>query len=156
GEASWGDDLLRARRREGVRARHVLLGPAAPASGVTTPRERLESLGRTEPALSAKSAISRLHRPDGPSARPPGVRLSLRGGFFVGCERRRGRAAPSANPQRPRCRAITIRWTSFVPSPISRSFWSRYSREIGNSSMNPYPPWIWSAIFAARFESSPV
>ena len=25
----------------------------------------------------------------------------------------------------PRCRAITIRWTSFVPSPISRIFWSR-------------------------------
>ena len=25
----------------------------------------------------------------------------------------------------PRCRAMTIRWISFVPSPISRIFWSR-------------------------------
>ncbi len=37
----------------------------------------------------------------------------------------------------PRCLAITIRCTSFVPSPISRIFWSRYRREIGYSSMNP-------------------
>ena len=32
-------------------------------------------------------------------------------------------SAPDA--QSPRCRAITIRCTSFVPSPISSTFWSR-------------------------------
>ena len=32
---------------------------------------------------------------------------------------------------KPRSFAITMRCTSFVPSPISRIFWSRYSREIG-------------------------
>jgi len=36
---------------------------------------------------------------------------------------------------RPKCRAITIRCTSFVPSPISWIFWSRYCREIAYSSM---------------------
>src|SRR6266567_8031343 len=41
-----------------------------------------------------------------------------------------------------RCRAITMRCTSFVPSPISRIFWSRYRREIAYSSMKPHPPWI--------------
>jgi hypothetical protein len=30
-----------------------------------------------------------------------------------------------AAAQSPRCRAITIRCTSFVPSPISSTFWSR-------------------------------
>ena len=30
-----------------------------------------------------------------------------------------------ASSQSPRCRAITIRCTSFVPSPISNTFWSR-------------------------------
>ena len=35
------------------------------------------------------------------------------------------RARPGAVAQSPRCRAMTIRWTSFVPSPISRIFWSR-------------------------------
>ena len=37
----------------------------------------------------------------------------------------------------PRSFAITMRCTSFVPSPISRIFWSRYRREMANSSMKP-------------------
>ncbi len=48
-----------------------------------------------------------------------------------------GPAWADASSQSPRCFAITIRCTSFVPSPISRIFWSRKSREIGDSSMNP-------------------
>ena len=56
----------------------------------------------------------------------------------------------------PRSFAMTMRCTSFVPSPISRIFWSRKSREIAYSSMKPYPPWICKDAFAARFERRPV
>ena len=36
-----------------------------------------------------------------------------------------GRFGPTGALYRPRCRAMTMRCTSFVPSPISRIFWSR-------------------------------
>ena len=52
--------------------------------------------------------------------------------------RERGESGHRRSPShRPSSRAMTIRCTSFVPSPISRIFWSRYRREIGNSSMKP-------------------
>ena len=61
-----------------------------------------------------------------------GTPSSTKGGAIVTCAdaaagtTSASSAARSGPPHgRPRCRAITIRWTSFVPSPISRIFWSR-------------------------------
>src|SRR5262249_36548409 len=48
-----------------------------------------------------------------------------------------------------RSRAMTRRWISEVPSPISVSFASRKMRSTGNSVMYPAPPWICTAFDAA-------
>ncbi len=92
--------------------------------------------GRTLPA--AKRAISRagcrlgkIHRDH--SKRLPRVSdLGSAGSAHGALARRQGRCCRQPRPQtlkrpgqRPRCFAITIRCTSFVPSPISRIFWSR-------------------------------
>ena len=65
---------------------------------------------------------------------------------------------------------MIMRWTSDVPSPISRILASRQNRATGVSFMKPYPPWIWVAsralataislacslaIAACRLKSSP-
>src|SRR5437660_547520 len=67
-------------------------------------------------------------------------------------DQRRGRA--HENPRI--SRAITRRWISDVPSPISVSFASRKMRSTGNSAMYPAPPWIctaWVAAFIAVSEA---
>src|SRR5207245_11252100 len=46
-------------------------------------------------------------------------------------------------------RAMTRRWISEVPSPISVSFASRKMRSTGNSVMSPAPPWSCPAFDAA-------
>ena len=50
-----------------------------------------------------------------------------------------GKLTPATLPrgQRPRSRAISIRCTSEVPSPISRILASRHIRATGNSFMKP-------------------
>ena len=55
----------------------------------------------------------------------------------AGCRKRSDETPPIRHPHNPIKRAITRRWTSFVPSPISLIFWSRYIRETGYSSMKP-------------------
>ncbi len=40
-------------------------------------------------------------------------------------------------PAKPNSRAISMRWTSLVPSPISRILESRHMRATGYSFMNP-------------------
>lgn len=47
-----------------------------------------------------------------------------------------GNAGPG-QPDRPNSRAISMRWTSLVPSPISRIFESRHIRATGYSFMKP-------------------
>src|SRR5215831_15276669 len=51
-------------------------------------------------------------------------------------------------------RAMTRRWISEVPSPISVSFASRKMRSTGNSVMYPAPPWICTAFVAAFIAAS--
>src|SRR5882724_2113586 len=51
-------------------------------------------------------------------------------------------------------RAMTMRWISDVPSPISVSFASRKMRSTGNSEMYPAPPWICTAFVAAFIAAS--
>src|SRR5262249_3668690 len=46
-------------------------------------------------------------------------------------------------------RAITCAWISAAPSKIERMRASQSSREAGNSSANPLPPWICTALSAA-------
>ena len=88
-----------------------------------------KSATRSQPARSA--------RPRRRSRSQPCAKSTSR-------ERRGGeRRAPGqttracAEHYSPRSFAITMRCTSFVPSPISRIFWSRNSREIAYSSMKP-------------------
>src|SRR5262249_27849524 len=51
-------------------------------------------------------------------------------------------------------RAMTSRWISEVPSPISVSFASRKMRSTGNSVMHPAPPWICTAFVDAFIAAS--
>src|SRR5262245_16557614 len=51
-------------------------------------------------------------------------------------------------------RAITIRWISLVPSPISHTLSSRIIRSTGYSAVYPYPPKIWTALVVVRIASS--
>src|SRR5439155_21896133 len=51
-------------------------------------------------------------------------------------------------------RAMTMRWISDVPSPISVSLASRKIRSTGNSVMYPAPPWSWTARVAAFIATS--
>src|SRR5699024_7637295 len=60
----------------------------------------------------------------------------------------RHRASPGQDG-RPRPRAMTIRCTSEVPSPISRILASRKNRATGYSSMKPLPPKTWVAMRVA-------
>src|SRR3954449_230557 len=46
-------------------------------------------------------------------------------------------------------RAITCAWISAAPSKMLRMRASQRMREIGNSSVNPLPPWICTALSAA-------
>src|SRR4029453_15000333 len=58
-------------------------------------------------------------------------------------------------PRPPRIsRAMTMRWISDVPSPISVSLASRKMRSMGNSVMYPAPPWICTALVAAFIAAS--
>src|SRR6266550_2916130 len=51
-------------------------------------------------------------------------------------------------------RAMTMRWTSLVPSPISIRRTSRRCRSIGKSRRYPYPPSTWSDESAALVAAS--
>src|SRR5512135_605672 len=53
-----------------------------------------------------------------------------------------------------RSRAMMIRWTSDVPSPISHSFASRMYRSAGYSCVYPYPPNTCTALMVARIAAS--
>jgi hypothetical protein len=55
----------------------------------------------------------------------------------VGCVRHLTPGVPYATFGRPNSLAISMRWTSLVPSPISRILLSRQKRATGNSFMKP-------------------
>src|SRR5580658_9896232 len=60
-----------------------------------------------------------------------------------------GRGQPAST-----CLAMTMRWISLVPSPISHSFTSRRWRSTSNSRTYPYPPCTCRALLHARVAAS--
>ncbi len=73
-----------------------------------------------------------------PAAGAPGEDETFHGSDIVAVRRRPGHnPAPGHARGRPRSRAMTRRWISLVPSPISRILASRYCRATRVSSMNP-------------------
>jgi copper transport protein len=100
--------------------RHVRFGPVSDTKGgkVTTSSQKSAIAAVARSAAASASAVRTC----------PGVRHQRR-------ERHGFGAKGSGFVHRPRWRAMTSRCTSFVPSPISRIFWSRYRRAIADSSM---------------------
>ncbi len=91
--------------------------------------DRPQTAGPPRPARAARAPALLAHRPCSRRSRPPAPLAQPKP------------PAPPAPAQAavgsPNSRAISIRWTSLVPSPISRIFASRHMRATGYSFMKP-------------------
>ena len=128
-----------AAHRDAVRLR-LLPRQEADGEGAAPCSRRLEP-GKTPTALteSTTQAVRALAAADGVvlpkfssgAAAATGATAALILAVVVSSPRRAVACVTRSSPERgrrqerPRWRAITIRWTSLVPSPISRIFWSR-------------------------------
>ena len=81
------------------------------------------------------AALARPRVPARPTARPPRSCTACADADLYRAKQRRAVAARLTLAYAPSARAITICWTSSVPSPMVRIFASRYKRHTGYSSM---------------------